>query len=167
MPCGCSGYPSGATLADVTSNESCDFTFSQSAGGAAALGYTLAYFTWTSMKSTGEPPYTITQGSQVAVGVAVRRESATVKMRAVVKVNLRSRFSEIILRAQDLSGTGSQTSYDLSTMSDDTWVELSHDETSASLWGTDIRLTVTAKGTTNPNNVGESVFYIEWIRVEL
>jgi ribosome maturation factor RimP len=103
---------------------------------------------------------------QLAVAVVCRRESTTLNMRARVRVNVCARFSEIILRVCDTSNTGSQTSYNLSTMSDGTWAELSHDENNAG-WGQNVRLEVTAKGTTNPNNVGETAFWIEWIRVEL
>lgn len=156
-------YPATATnpaSVVVTANGSANITLPITATGAA-LGDTYLRATWTSTNGG----LNVGNGAQVALGCPFRKRGNRLDIRMRCRLNETDRISAVWLTISDSAATASHGSDLDSSLSDNTWVELSRTAIDTSSMTDFLRFTTLWQNTTVPGNTGVTNVDIEYIEI--
>lgn len=159
VPWASQAYPSGASPASITALGVVATNFAGSST-RSTIGGTHAVFLWTSTQNLG----LVNVGAQIVVGQIFRVPVDSTDLEIVIrlKTSETDRFSEIFWELHSVANTSDSFS-DLITLTDNTWQEEEITNLGISGWDPtmEVVLTLNAKGTTNPANVGATGPYVE------
>jgi len=157
-------YPMGATQPIVTKSPHISWDWNADPDDPWILDQTYLKFLWTSTQESGS----VNRGAHVAVGQFLNIVSTgnwNLTFRVRVKVNNTARLSYVILHIGDLVSGFAEDDTVLSSISNDTWYLASLAQ-NMNGWSPLIRVSVTARGTDNANNVGLTEFSVGGLQID-